>query len=175
MAESSLKIAPASPESRSLGTGPSGPVARTARALRIKTFVVLALAVVAGALGNLFLSRGMKLAGDFGVTPGEWLAAFVRAFSIAEVWLGIACLIGFFLLYLATLSWADLSYVMPASAVGYIAVALLAHFVVREHISALRWMGILMISFGVLLVGGTPPRTTHLHADLAQPAEHKDK
>ncbi len=175
MAEGSLKTVPAPPESRSVGTGPSRPVVRSARVLRIKTFVVLALAVVVGALGNLFLSRGMKLAGDFGATPGKWLAAFVRAFSIAEVWLGIACLIGFFLLYLATLSWADLSYVMPSSAVGYIVVALLAHFVVGEGVSVLRWTGILAISFGVLLVGGTPPRTTPPEVHLAHSGAHKDK
>jgi len=167
MAEGSLEVAPA--------PIPSGPVARTARALRIKTFVVLALAVVAGAAGNLFLSRGMKLAGDFGATPGEWLAAFARAFSMGEVWLGIACLIGFFVLFLATLSWADLSFVMPSSAVGYLAVALLAHFVVGERVSVLRWMGTLAISLGVLLVGGTPPRTTPLKADWAQPGAHKEK
>lgn len=171
MPESPLKIMPATPESHldagRLGMEPSRPVARTARALRIKTFVVLALAVIAGALGNLFLSRGMKLVGDFGSTPGEWLAAFVRAFSIAQVRLGIACLIGFFLLYLATLSWADLSFVMPSSAVGYIVVALLAYFVVGERITVLRWTGTVAISLGVLLVGGTPPRTTPLVADLS--------
>ncbi len=167
MSESSVKIAPV--------TLPSGPVARAARDLRVKTFVVLALAVVAGAVGNLFLSRGMKLAGDFGTTPGEWLAAFVRAFSIAPVWVGIACLIGFLVLYLAALSWADLSFVMPSSAVGYIVVAFLAYFVVGERVSVLRWTGTLMISLGVLLVGGTPPRTAHAQAGLGQPAPHEER
>jgi hypothetical protein len=136
-----------------------------ARALRTKTFIVLALAVIAGALGNVFLSRGMKLAGDFGASPGGWLRPLASAFFLGEVWVGIGCLILFLLLYLAALSWADLSYVLPSSAVGYIAVALLAHFAVGERVSVLRWFGTFTISMGVLLVGGTPPRTTAVDPD----------
>lgn len=58
------------------------------------------------------------------------------------------------------LSWADYSYVQPASSVSYAMVALLAHFLLRETISPVRWLGVLIICLGVLVVGYTPPRTT---------------
>jgi uncharacterized membrane protein len=58
------------------------------------------------------------------------------------------------------LSWADYSYVQPASSVAYGMVALLAHFMLREVVTPMRWMGVLLICLGVLVVGHTPPRTT---------------
>jgi drug/metabolite transporter (DMT)-like permease len=58
------------------------------------------------------------------------------------------------------LSWADYSYVQPATAMGYVIVALLGHFVLHETVTPLRWIGISLIFLGVLVVGHTPPRTT---------------
>ena len=58
------------------------------------------------------------------------------------------------------LSWADYSYVQPASATGYLFVALLGYLLLGEVIPRMRWVGVLVICVGVLLVGGTPPRTT---------------
>ena len=58
------------------------------------------------------------------------------------------------------LSWADYSYIQPASSVAYAVVALLAHFMLREVVTPTRWIGVLFICSGVLTVGRTPPRTT---------------
>ena len=78
----------------------------------------------------------------------------------APIWLGITSLLLFFLAYLLVLSWADYSYVQPASATGYFFVALLGYLLLGEVIPRMRWVGVLVICVGVLLVGGTPPRTT---------------
>ena len=62
---------------------------------------------------------------------------------------GIALLIGFFASYLTALSWADLTYVLPATSVGYVLLALVARFALHEQVSPVRWIGIALISGGV--------------------------
>ncbi|MGA2849434.1 MAG: EamA family transporter [Terracidiphilus sp.] len=69
-------------------------------------------------------------------------------------------LIGYFASYLTALSWADLTYVMPATALGNVFVALLAHFWLHETISPLRWMGVVLITVGVGFVAQGPVSTT---------------
>jgi uncharacterized membrane protein len=60
----------------------------------------------------------------------------------------------FYVSYLASLSWADLSYIMPATTFGYVLTAFLAHFMLGEAIPLTRWIGILMISVGVGFITG---------------------
>jgi drug/metabolite transporter (DMT)-like permease len=70
-------------------------------------------------------------------------------------------LIGFFASYMTALSWADLTFVMPATAFGYVVVALLSHFWLHEHLSLARWVGIGLITCAVGFVAGGPSRTEH--------------
>ena len=72
---------------------------------------------------------------------------------------GIALLIGFFASYLTALSWADLTFVLPATAFGNVIVALLSRFWLNEPISLARWAGILLITIGVGFVAQGPSRT----------------
>jgi drug/metabolite transporter (DMT)-like permease len=76
------------------------------------------------------------------------------------IWLGIAFLLSAMTCYLMLLSWADYSYVMPASSFGYAVVALLGVLVLRESVTSARWAGVALICVGVALVGRTEPRTT---------------
>ncbi len=66
----------------------------------------------------------------------------------------------FFAANMLVLSWADYSYVQPASSMAYLMSALLAHFLLREVVTPTRWVGVLIICLGVLVVGHTSPRTT---------------
>jgi drug/metabolite transporter (DMT)-like permease len=80
---------------------------------------------------------------------------------------GILLLIGFFASYMTALSWADLTFVMPATAFGYVVVALLSRFWLHEHLSIYRWAGIVLIVCAVGFVAGGPSRTEHpSHPDL---------
>jgi len=79
---------------------------------------------------------------------------------------GIVLLIGFFSSYLTALSWADLTFVMPATAFGYVVVALLSRFWLHEHLSVYRWAGILTIVCAVGFVANGPSRTEHEHTAL---------
>jgi uncharacterized membrane protein len=129
--------------------------------LHFKTYLLILLMVIFGPLGNVLLGKGMKQIGVASLgTPAEALDVLSHVLTSGTIWLGIGSLITFFVAYTLVLSWADYSYVQPASAVAYGMVALLAHFMLREVVTPMRWLGVLVICLGVLVVGHTPPRTT---------------
>jgi drug/metabolite transporter (DMT)-like permease len=130
------------------------------RPLHFKTFLLILVMVVAGPLGNVLLGKGMKQAGRLPIwPPTEALHTALRVFSTGSIWLGVASLLTFFLANLLVLSWADYSFVLPASSVAYGVVALLGYFMLGEPVSPLRWLGIAIICVGVLVVGQTDPRS----------------
>ncbi len=137
---------------------------KSSEGLHLKTYFLLFLMVTFGPVGDILLGKGMKLVGvPPAWTPAEILHFFVRAFSSPIVWLGIASLLTYLACYTLVLSWADFSYVQPASAIAYVIVALLGHFWLGEYVSTRRWIGIAIICVGVLLVGNTAFRTTEHH------------
>jgi drug/metabolite transporter (DMT)-like permease len=126
-----------------------------------KTYFLILLVVIFSPLGNVLLSSGIKQVGPMTFhTVSEFLGVFARVFTSGAIWLGIASLFAYFISYMLVLSWADYSYVQPATAMGYVIVALLGRFVLHETVTPLRWIGISFIFLGVLVVGHTPPRTT---------------
>ena len=134
---------------------------RSPGSLHLKTYFFILLMVVFGPLGNVLLGKGMKRIGAVHVVSLTQVGhLLLRILTSPTIWAGIVSLLSFFLAYMLVLSWADYSYVQPASSVSYAMVALLAHFLLREVISPLRWLGVLIICMGVLVVGYTPPRTT---------------
>lgn len=129
--------------------------------LHFKTYILIAVMVVAGPVGNLLIAVGMRHVGQVKLWPiSELLSVFLRVFESWTIWAGIACLITFIVAYMLALSMADYSYVQPAAALGYGVVALLGYFVLHESISPLRWVGIFVICFGVLFIRNTHPKTT---------------
>jgi uncharacterized membrane protein len=129
--------------------------------LHFKTYFLISLMVIFGPLGNVLLGKGMKRIGAVTVgSSAEALSLLSRILTSGSIWLGIGSLLTFFVAYMLVLSWADYSYVQPASSVAYAMVALLAHFMLREVVTPLRWAGVIVICLGVLVVGHTPPRTT---------------
>jgi len=126
-----------------------------------KIYLLIVLMVILGPVGNVLLGKGMKRIGAATAWNPAELLRFLELLSRSGViWLGVACLLAFFAAYMLVLSWADYSYVQPASAMAYGMVALLGHFLLGEVVTPLRWAGVLIICLGVLVVGHTPPRTT---------------
>jgi drug/metabolite transporter (DMT)-like permease len=126
--------------------------------LTLRKYLVLVAVMVFASCGDVCLSRGMR---DFGaVTLSNWLQLFT---VLGNPWVlgGIALLILFFCSYLSALSWADLSYVSPATALSYIIMALLAQFLLHENVTLSRWMGIGLVTIGVGFVASGPALTTH--------------
>jgi multidrug transporter EmrE-like cation transporter len=127
---------------------------------RGKTFILLALMVTFGSSGDVMLSLGMKKLGELhSWAPGTAIAYFARAFESGSIWLGISLLLLFLVSYMLVLSWADFSYVSPASAIGYALVALMGYVFLGEHVPTTRWIGVGLICMGVFVVGGTHPST----------------
>jgi drug/metabolite transporter (DMT)-like permease len=129
----------------------------------VKTVVVVTLAALSAAVGETLLSFGMKKHGAMNLAdPSQWFSLILSVARNPYVTLGVAFLAIFFFLYLAALSWADLSFVLPLTAVSYIFAALLARFVLREEVSVFRWIGTAVIMIGITLIalnGGQHPRT----------------
>jgi uncharacterized membrane protein len=113
-----------------------------------KTVLITAIVVVSNVAGNFSLGWGVKHAreGEFALLS-PWVA------------LGIALLIVWTLARMALLSWADLSFVLPVTSAGYVLTALAGKFFLHEQIGYERWAGTVLIMLGVILVGGTDPRT----------------
>ena len=130
-------------------------------ALHIKTYIFILFIVFFAPLGNILLGKGMRNIGS----AKDWEPQGVfhilgRILTSGYIWLGIGCLLAFFVAYMLVLTWADYSYVQPASAFSFAMVAILGYFLLGEHLNPLRWAGILVICAGVFIVGHTPPRTT---------------
>jgi drug/metabolite transporter (DMT)-like permease len=106
-----------------------------------KTWLFAIIVVLSNAFGNLFLDFGVH--GDAIAWP--WLVA------------GVLLLILWMLSRMTLLSWADLTFVLPVTAIGYVLSALFGWYFLHESISGKRWLGTLLIFVGVALVGRTNP------------------
>ena len=118
--------------------------------------MILGLVSLCAPLGDTCLSRGMTSLPSITLAHPFSLIAAVFTPWIA---LGIAMLFGFFASYLTALSWADLTYVLPATAFGNVIVALFARFFLHEAVSWQRWFGVVLITVGVGFVAQGPSFT----------------
>jgi drug/metabolite transporter (DMT)-like permease len=122
----------------------------------LKTFIVVLIATIIGGTGHVLLAKGMRALGDLTEAPASRLGAMVgRAVSSPWVLLGIALQALFFFTYLTLLSRADVSQLLPLTAMDYIVVALLAQALLAEAVTVTRWAGIAFILVGVFLVSRT--------------------
>jgi uncharacterized membrane protein len=110
--------------------------------LLVKTGIATAVVVISNVSGNLFLGLGMKSA-DGILSP--WVLA------------GVVVLIVWTLSRMTLLSWADLSFVLPVTAIGYPLAALMGKWFLAEQVGVYRWLGTGLIVAGTLLVGLTAP------------------
>jgi drug/metabolite transporter (DMT)-like permease len=125
-------------------------------------YLILLAVMLTASVGDTLLSHGMTQVGPVSVAHlGTLLVALRNPWVIT----GILCLLGFFASYLTALSWADLTFVLPSTAFGYVVVALLGKFWLHEPVSVYRWMGIVLIVCGVGFVANGPSLTQHEAVD----------
>jgi len=118
-----------------------------------KTLFVMICAVTAGTVGDILLSLGMKELGDLSAKSVRGiLTTFAHAMGEPKIVVGTAMLALFFFLWLAVLSWEDLSVALPLQALNYVVVALIARFWMGEAVTPLRWGGIILVCIGVILI-----------------------
>lgn len=141
--------------------------------MTFRKYLVLAGVAVFATVGDSFLARGMKDLGNVNVSLYN-LSGLLLAILNPWVAFGILLLLAFFSCYMAALSWADLTYVLPATSLGYVLVALVAYFGFHEVISWTRWLGIGLIACGVGFVAAgpavTPSRGDESPADVSHAA-----
>jgi drug/metabolite transporter (DMT)-like permease len=119
----------------------------------LKTFVILFLAALCGAVAETFFSFGMRSFGAMEWSqPGRWLDLLLVVPRNPHVLTGVVFAAGFFFLYLSALSRADLSYAMPITALSFLFAAVFARWFLGEHVSWNRWTGVFLIVAGVALV-----------------------
>ena len=123
--------------------------------LTAKTRLFAVLTILSNVAGNSFLTRGMQQLGSIGNSP----LALIGALFHPWVAVGVALLIVWTLTHMALLSWADLSYVMPVTAISYVVTAFAARLFLGESVSPARWVGIVLVTAGVTLVGRTAAAT----------------
>jgi drug/metabolite transporter (DMT)-like permease len=121
-----------------------------------RKYLVLAGVTLFAAIGDSLLARGMKQVGN--ISP-HGLPDIILTILNPWVALGILFLLGFFAAYMTALSWADLTYVLPATSLGYVLLALIAKFLLHEQVTTTRWLGICLISAGVGFVTQGPALT----------------
>jgi drug/metabolite transporter (DMT)-like permease len=133
--------------------------------MTMQRYLILALVALTASVGDTLLAVGAKQLGPISLShPADLFAAVANPWIIG----GILLLIGFFASYLTALSWADLTYVLPATSLGYIVTAVLSKFWLHEQLSLWRWLGILFITAGVGFVTRGPALTEHTVVDPLQ-------
>jgi drug/metabolite transporter (DMT)-like permease len=124
--------------------------------VNLRKYLVLAGVTLFAACGDSLLSRGMKQVGNISL---HRFSDMLLAITDPYVASGIVLLLAFFACYMTALSWADLTYVLPATSIGYVLIAFLGKFLLHENVTFTRWLGILLVSGGVGFVAAGPSRT----------------
>ena len=135
--------------------------ASEAARLRLKSWLCAVLVVLSNVFGNFFMKLGMPSELD---SPLAYITTLFRPW----VALGVALMIVWMMSRMALLSWADLSYVLPVTSIGYVLVAIVGKVLLKEQITAKRWAGIALIVAGVALVGGGTPQTVARRSGTAE-------
>jgi drug/metabolite transporter (DMT)-like permease len=120
----------------------------------LKTLVLVLIATLIGGAGHVMLSKGMQTVGDLTEAPALRAAGAMAVRALSSPWLllGVALQATFFAMYLTLLSRAQVSQLLPMTALDYVVVALLARVVLAEAVTPTRWAGIALIIVGVVLV-----------------------
>lgn len=126
----------------------------------LKNALFVALIVFGNTFGNLLLAVSMAhMPNIFDIPFQNYLFAMVGSrFFLSGTFLITLSMFAQLSMY----TWADLSYVLPVTAIGYVVTAILGRFLLQETVSLSRWVGVVIISFGVILVAHTPADTKHL-------------
>lgn len=119
----------------------------------LKTVVVMFAAVSAGTIGDILLAKGMREIGDVSAADLRGILQMaLSAMTTPKIICGTIMLAIFFFLWLAVLSWEDLSVALPMQALNYVLVAFLSQYFLGEVVSPMRWTGTILVCIGVILI-----------------------
>ncbi|HSF23988.1 MAG TPA: EamA family transporter [Blastocatellia bacterium] len=138
----------------------------------MKTAVVLIIGIVTQVAGDVFLTKGMKSLASLETASAGLSESLSQVAHLAlqaaqspSILVGTLLLIVAFALLSAALSWADLSFVLPATSFGYVLNVAAAWFFLNESVSRTRWAGAVIITLGVLFVSRSGHSTVQKRSD----------
>jgi len=119
----------------------------------IRTALFVAIVIFASTGGEIAVTHAMKQHGEVhDFAPRAILGVIGRAFRQGWMWFGFLLMVVSFFALLALLSWENVSFVIPATALSYAVGALGAKFLLGEQVNRVRWAGVLLVCLGVALV-----------------------
>ena len=117
------------------------------------TAAMIAIVVLGGSAGDVFITKGMKQIGEISTMHlGKLARVAVRVLTNLNFLIGIFFMACSFFAFLAVLSWADLSFVLPATSLSFVITTIGAKFVLKEEISRSRLAGTALVCLGVALI-----------------------
>jgi uncharacterized membrane protein len=118
-----------------------------------KLVIILIIGLILEAVGVVFLSKGLKQIGEASqINVSEVLRLIGRGITNPNILLGVACEAAFFGALLYLMSQGDVSFVWPLTSLGFVLTTLAAKFILHEHVSFVRWGGVLLIVAGAGLI-----------------------
>ena len=119
----------------------------------MKNFILFTLIVVAGTGGELCVSRAMKAVGEAtSFHPVEIVRVVLRALRQPWMWVGVGMMATAFFALLGALAELPVSFVVPVTALSYVAGAFGSVTFLKEKVTAQRWIGVALVALGVTLV-----------------------
>lgn len=119
----------------------------------LRNVLSIGIIIFAGTGGELAVTRTMKGIGEVhNFSPVNLLRVILRAFRCGWMWLGLSLMALSFFALLTLLSWENVSFVVPVTALSYVLGAFGGKFLLGERIEARRWIGVALVCVGVLLV-----------------------
>jgi len=117
------------------------------------TALMIAIVVLGGSAGDVFITKGMKQVGEISTMhPRKLISIAARVLTNVNFLIGVFFMACSFFAFLAVLSWADLSFVLPATSLSFVITTLGAKFILNEQITRLRLAGTVLVCLGVALI-----------------------
>jgi drug/metabolite transporter (DMT)-like permease len=119
----------------------------------MKTAIMLVIITLSGALGDVYIAKGMKQVGEIHTLRlGALISLGRRVLSNTAFLLGLLYMIIGFVAFVAVLAWADLSFIIPATSLSFVLTTLGAKWILKENINRLRWFGTVLVGLGIALI-----------------------
>ena len=116
------------------------------------TIVYILISVLASAIGQVLLKKGMDSMGPLTLTTNELGSILWRIATDPYVIIGMAIYAGGTVFWLVALSRADLSYAYPYASLSYVVMLAAGWLLFDENITSLRLLGTLVVGVGVFLI-----------------------
>jgi drug/metabolite transporter (DMT)-like permease len=118
-----------------------------------RVLIAMTVAALSAAAGQILVRRGMQQVGSLeNYAPMALLIYFGHTVCNWYVIMGTVLNTVFYVLFLAALSWTDVTVALPMTAIEYGFAALLAVIYLKEQVSTFRWAGILLVIVGVIII-----------------------